>query len=108
MMPNREKRVEPAFDSQAEVATGADATAAGATRRASWLARLLVWIFGAWVVVIALFLLLLTLTAPDAILRAVTGMALGLFLCWIVLCGALSLLLRNRMRSVFSRFDARW
>ena len=82
------------------------ATPAG--RRASWFARALVWLFGVWAVVIALFFLLATLTSPDPITRAITGMALGLFLFWIVLGGALSLLLRKRVRSLLRHFDAQW
>ena len=49
-----------------------------------------------------------TLTSPDPVTRAIAGMALGLFLFWIVLGGALSLLLRKRVRSVLRRFDAHW
>jgi hypothetical protein len=79
-----------------------------ARRRASWFVRALVWIFGAWAVVIALFFLATTLSTSDPVTRAIAGMALGLFLFWIVLAGALSLLLRNRVRSVLSRFDAHW
>jgi hypothetical protein len=70
--------------------------------------RALVRLFGAWAVVSALFFLLATLTTTDPILRAITGMALGLFLFWIVLGGALSLLLQERVRSVLRQFDAHW
>jgi hypothetical protein len=93
---------------QVVIAPDTETLAAPATRRASWLVRALVWLFGAWAIVIALFFLLATLTATDPILRAITGMALGLFLFWIGLGGALSFLLRKRVRSILRRFDAHW
>jgi hypothetical protein len=110
MIPNLEARMEPDIQlrSQSEIAAGADTAIVSAQRRTSWFARLLVWLFGVWAVVIALFFLATTLNAPDPVTRAIAGMALGLFLFWIVLGGALSLLLRKRIRSVLRRFDAHW
>lgn len=95
-------------DAYGDDATDVETAAAPVTRRASWFVRALVWLFGVWAVVIALFFTIATLTAPDPITRAITGMALGLFLCWIVLGGALSLLLRNRVRGILRHFDAHW
>jgi hypothetical protein len=110
MIPNREARMEPDVWSQGQINIAPDVEApAGPDRRhASWFARALVWLFGVWVVVIALFFLATTLSPSDPITRAITGMALGLFLFWIVLGGALSLLLRGRVRNVLRRFDAHW
>ena len=114
MIPDLEARMEPDIqlrsqsESQSEIAAGADTATVSAQRRPSWFARLLVWLFGIWAVVIALFFLATTLTTPDPITRAITGMALGLFLFWIVLGGALSLLPRKRIRSVLRRFDVHW
>ena len=81
---------------------------APAGRRVGWFVRALVWLFGAWALLIAAFFLATTLTASDPVTRAIAGMALGLFLFWIVLGGALSLLLRKRVRSALRRFDAHW
>ena len=100
--------MEPDFPSQTLMTPGSEATATPIRRRASWFVRALVWLFGVWAVVIALFFLATTLTSPDPVTRAIAGMALGLFLFWIVLGGALSLLLRKRVRSVLRRFDAHW
>jgi hypothetical protein len=110
MIPDLEAHMEPdiRLRSQSEIAVGADTATAGARGRTSWFIRALVWLFGVWAVVIALFFLSMTLTAPDPVTRAITRMALGLFLFWIVLGGALSLLLRKRVRSVLRRFDAHW
>jgi hypothetical protein len=108
MIPDLEARMEPDSPGQTSMAIDAEATTVPARRRASWFARALVWLCGAWAVIIAPFFIIATLTAPDPVTRAITGMALGLFLFWIVLGGALSLLLRNRVRSVLSRFDAHW
>jgi hypothetical protein len=110
MIPNREARMEPDVWSQDQfdIAPHAETIVTPVTRRASWFVRALVWLFGVWAVVIALFFLLATLTTPDPILRAITGMALGLFLFWIVLGGALSLLLHQRIRNVLSRVDTHW
>ncbi|HEY7021801.1 MAG TPA: hypothetical protein VH349_11840 [Ktedonobacterales bacterium] len=91
-----------------DIAPDVETAAAPVTRRANWFARALVWLFGAWAVVIALFFLLAMLTSPDPVTRAIAGMALGLFLFWIVLGGTLSLLLRRRVRSILGRFDAHW
>jgi hypothetical protein len=93
---------------QSEIAPGAKAITAPARRSANRFARALIWLFGVWAVVIALFFLATTLTSSDPVTRAIAGMALGLFLFWIVLGGALSLLLRKRVRSVLRRFDAHW
>jgi hypothetical protein len=110
MIPDLEARMEPDIQlrSQSEIAAGVNTAPVSAQRRGSWFARLLVWLFGVWAVVIALFFLVTTLNAPDPVTRAITGMALGLFVCWIVLGGALSLLLRRRVRSVLRHFDAHW
>jgi hypothetical protein len=91
-----------------DIAPDMEAPAGPVTRRANWFVRALVWLFGAWAVVIALFFLLATLTSPDPVTRAIAGMALGLFVFWIVLGGALSLLVHNRVRSILRRFDAHW
>jgi hypothetical protein len=93
---------------QFSIAPDMKAVAAPASRSASWFARALVWLFGVWALIVALFFLLATLTTSDPILRAITGMALGLFTFWIVLGGALSLLLRKRVRSILRRFDGHW
>jgi hypothetical protein len=93
---------------QSDIAPDMEAPAAPVTRRANWFVRTLVWLFGAWAVVIAVFFLLATLTSPDAVTRAIAGMALGLFLFWIVLGGALTLLLRKRVRNILRHFDAHW
>ena len=110
MIPDLEARMEPDIQlrRQSEIAAGADTATVSAQRHASWFARLLVWLFGVWALTIAIFFLATTLNAPDPVTRAITGMALGLFVCWIVLGGALSLLLRSRVRSVLRRFDAHW
>jgi hypothetical protein len=110
MIPDQEARMEPDIWSQDQFGSAPDmeAPAGPASRRAGWFVRTLVWLFGAWAVIIALFFIIATLTTPDPITRAITGMALGLFLFWIVLGGALSLLLRKRVRSVLRRFDAHW
>lgn len=108
MIPDWGARMEPDFPSQTLMTPGSEATATPIRRRASWFVRALVWLFGVWAVNIALFFLLATLTSPDPVTRAIAGMALGLFLFWIVLGGALTLLLRKRVRSVLRRFDAHW
>jgi hypothetical protein len=110
MISDREARMEPdvwsqdQFDSAPHVET----IAAPVTRRANWFARALVWLFGAWAVIIAIFFLATTLTSPAPVTRAIAGMALGLFLFWIVLGGALTLLLRKRVRKILRYFDAHW
>jgi hypothetical protein len=108
MIPDWEARMEPDVQSQDQISGAPDAEMADASarRRAGGFVRAPVWIFGGWAVVIALVFLATTLTASDPVTRAIAGMALGLFLFWIVLAGALSLQLRNRARSVLSRFDA--
>jgi hypothetical protein len=110
MIPDREARMEPGVWSQGWIdsAPGVEAPAGPARRRARWFARALLWLFGVWAAIVALFFLLATLTTAAPILRAITGMALGLFLFWIVLGGALSLLLRERVRSILRHFDAHW
>jgi hypothetical protein len=110
MIPDWEARMEPDVLSQGQTDIPPDAEIAAAPvgRRASRFVRALVWLFGAWAVVIALFFLLATLTSPDPVSRAIAGMALGLFVFWIVLGGALSLLLRTRVRSVPRWFEAHW
>ena len=89
--------MEPAVWSQDqfEIAPDMKTVAAPARQRATWFVRALVWLFGVWAVIIALFFLLATLTSPDPVTRAIAGMALGLFLFWIVLGGAL-IVLRKR------------
>ncbi|HEY7094287.1 MAG TPA: hypothetical protein VH393_13975 [Ktedonobacterales bacterium] len=93
---------------QIDIAPDTEAIATPIRRRASRFVRALVWLFGAWAVIIALFFLLSTLTSPDPVTHAIAGMALGLFVFWIVLGGAFSLLLHNRVRSILRRFDAHW
>src|SRR4029077_7333969 len=60
MIPNREARMEPDVWSrdQFDIAPDMTTVATPAGRRASWYARVLVWLFGVWAVVIALFFLL--------------------------------------------------
>jgi hypothetical protein len=110
MIPDWGARMEPDVWSQDQfdIAPHAETIATPVTRRATWFVRALVWLFGAWAVIIALFFIIATLTTPDQITRAITGMALGLFLFWIVLGGAFSLLLCNRVRSALRRFDVHW
>src|SRR5689334_7044253 len=110
MIPDWEMCMEPNGWSQDRFSIAPDmkAVAAPASCSTSWFARALVWLFGVWALIGALFFLLATLITSDPIMRAITGMALGLFTFWIVLGGALSLLLRKRVRSVLRRFDAHW
>jgi hypothetical protein len=110
MIPNQVTRMEPDIWSQdqSDIAPDMEAPAGPGTRRANGFVRALVWLFGAWAVVIAVFFLLATLTSPDPVTRAIAGMALGLFLFWIVLGGAISLLLHNRVRDILRHFDAHW
>jgi hypothetical protein len=89
-------------------ATDVEGTATPARRSASRLVRALIWLFGVWAVIIALFFTSATLTAHDPVTRAITGMALGLFLVWIVLGGALSFALRNCVLGILRRFDTHW
>jgi len=109
MIPDLEARMQPNSRPlvDGDGAAGVEAAAAPARQRASRFVRALVWLFGVWAVVIAIFFLATTLTAPDPVTRAIAGMALGLFLFWIVLGGALTLL-RKRARNVLRRFDAHW
>jgi hypothetical protein len=109
MIPDLEARMESDVhrlpgDSANQVETAPAPTG----QRANWFVRALVWPFGAWALLIALFFLATTLTTSAPVTRAIAGMALGLFLFWIVLGGALSLLLRKRIRSLLRRFDAHW
>jgi hypothetical protein len=110
MIPDLETRMKPEISGQDKrnLAPDKETAATQGRQRASWFARALVWLFGAWALLMALFFLATTLTASDPVTRAIAGMALGLFLFWIVLGGVLSLLLRRRIRSVLRRFDARW
>ncbi len=81
---------------------------AGNEARPSRAARILVGIFGAWGLVFVAFFALVQATGSSAVLRAVLGMALGLVVLWVGLCGGLMLWLRRPLRAWLRRSLLPW
>lgn len=71
---------------------------------AIWLVRF----FGVWATLVGILMFVAVVTTSDPITRAELGMAIGLFLGWIVLGGAIMLAVRNSVQRFMKRFAQHW
>ncbi len=76
--------------------------------RPSLAARILIGIFGAWCALFVAFFALAQVTAPNSVTRAELGMALGLALLWVGVCGGVMLVARRPLRAALRRLPLPW